>query len=116
MSDEPMEQVEIPGGYTTPAEALHALTHNTQMRDLAADAKRRLGAALGTAKAVWDQAEYDRQEALRAVEIFAQIAPDQLGGSCTAEMREGSAQVMASVSDLEREVEELVRQAGGMDL
>ena len=100
----------IPGGYKNATDALADLARLAQIQATAYACKARLERALTDVERVAVRCQLERTDALRAVDLFAEIAPLELGlakdGALGASIRE----IGESLTAIEVEAQEIVAQ------
>jgi hypothetical protein len=107
-------QPSMPGGYLSGAEALRGLVQTTQLLSAAEDCKARLTAALESIDRMISRTNGARQDALRAVERFAEEQPSSLGVITSPQLAAGVADIEGRLSVIERDVREVLDKAGDL--
>lgn len=104
-----------PSGFASVVEALHALEENVIANQAAWECKARLNQALNAIDEALRQSEAEKQRALAAILLFAEIPGCLTGGPVPGCDTPSSAAAMSSAcSELEAEAMAIVERMGGL--
>jgi hypothetical protein len=103
-----IEPESVPGGFQSGRDALNALVENAQTQGVLRDALTRANHMVASLVSLLNELECERKDALRAIDLFADIAPASLGAYVSVTPTEGMVEVETGLSAIEQAVKELL--------
>lgn len=100
-------------GFPNATRALQELERATLINSLALDCKARLQHAMTAIDQVINASTVGINQAVHAIKVFAEV-PGALGVESSASLQADLASTSNTLSDLERDVAEIVAKAGGL--
>jgi hypothetical protein len=104
----------VPGGHTSAADALQALTELSQMLVTARESLARLNRASADLERVISKFEGHRKNAVLAIELFAEVMPSSFAVPRNGVIDRARAELDEQTTQLLRDAAAIVEKAGGL--